>query len=157
MASEDLYEIRVKNLLRLIEQYKTQEALQGLTGIASSTFSRIKRGPPGANNLHSKRMGENLARRIEESLDLPDFWMDIDHSATPSPNVPRIRLVAREIPKSSSLRGAPSKLTSIQAATHDTLVKLMLGGKLPDTACLKLLQAWQSDIEELDARPGISS
>lgn len=157
MASEDLYEIRVKNLLRLIEQYKTQEALQGLTGIASSTFSRIKRGPPGADNLHSKRMGENLARRIEKSLDLPDFWMDTDHFAPPGSKIPGIRPIVREIPKSSSqIRGAPS-LTSIQTATHDTLVKLMLGGKLPDTACLKLLQSWQSDIEELDARPGITS
>lgn len=150
MKSKGIYEIRVDNLLRLIKQYTTQEELQRLTGIASSSFSRIKNWTPEIQNQSYKRMGEKLARRIEASLELPDFWMDTNQDEL----APGVAATAPPRAK-AKIALAPVRdvlgLSPIQTATCDTIVKLMIAGKLPDTACLKLLQTWQSAVEELEA------
>lgn len=151
MKNKEIYEIRVDNLLRLIEQYKTQDELQRLTGIASSTLSRIKHWTPALKNPNYKRMGEKLARRIEISLELPDLWMDTNNDENSLGIVAKVASRPRAQLALTLGRDYVSGLSSIQSATCDTIVKLMLAGKLPDTACLKLLQTWQSSVEELEA------
>lgn len=150
-------EHRKDNLLLLIERYETQEALQRVTGVATSVLSRMKSWSPGSSNPNHKRMGEKLARQFEEALKLPAYWMDAPHVAEDLAGVKVVSsrlgaLSSLAIPASASrtVSADTSTLSPIQVATHDTLVKLMAGGKLPDTACLKLLQSWQGALEELD-------
>jgi hypothetical protein len=152
-----IFEHRKDNLLLLIERYETQEALQRVTGIAASVLSRMKSWRPEGSNPNHKRIGEKLARQFEETLKLPAYWMDAPHTAEELAGVkvassPLSSLSSLTMPASVN-RGISvdaSTLSPIQVATHDTLVKLMVAGKLSDTACLKLLQTWQGALEEID-------
>jgi len=152
-----VFEHRRDNLLQLIERYETQEALQRVTGIAASVLSRMKSWSPTASNPNHKRIGEKLARQFEQTLKLPAYWMDAPHTGE---EFAGLRVVSSRLSSLASLavpasvnQGVSvdtSMLSPIQVATHDTLIKLMAAGKLPDTACLKLLQGWQGALEELD-------
>jgi hypothetical protein len=152
-----VFEHRRDNLLQLIERYETQEALQRVTGIAASVLSRMKSWTPTGTNPNHKRIGEKLARQFEETLKLPAYWMDAPHTTEElkgvkvgSSRLSALSSLAVPAPVSRGVAADTATLSPIQVATHDTLVKLMAAGKLPDTACLKLLQAWQGALEELD-------
>jgi hypothetical protein len=150
MVNRSVYEIRAQNLCFLIDKYGSQEVLHDLTDIAPSILSRLKNWKPQDGTTKNKRMGEKLARRIEAALELAAYWMDNPHNdqetfegVAPLPTQPKgPDAIARE---------GQSKLSSLQAATRDTMLKLMLAGKLPDTACLKLLQSWETSLQELEA------
>lgn len=155
--SKSVFEYRKDNLLQLIERHETQEALQRATGIAASVLSRMKNWNAGTTNPSHKRIGEKLARQFEESLKLPIYWMDTPHPPEDITAVREATSRTSALAGLSRLSDVPSRLSAdvstlspLQVATHDTMVKLMVAGKLPDTACLKLLQTWQSAIEELE-------
>jgi hypothetical protein len=152
-----VFEHRRDNLLHLIGRYETQEALQRVTGIAASVLSRMKSWDLNRSNPNNKRIGEKLARQFEETVKLPAYWMDAPHTAEEWAGVrrdsSRLGSMASLAMPASVNRGMSvdtPRLSPIQVATHDTLVKLMSAGKLSDTACLTLLQAWQGALEELD-------
>ena len=72
--TQDIKEIRLKNLLNLIKQEGSQIAFCRKVDIDSSHISQIK------NPNNKKNLGEKLARKIESALNLPTGWMDRDHT-----------------------------------------------------------------------------
>lgn len=109
----------------------------------------MKNWDPDAPESRHKRVGEKLARQIEVSLGLSKYWMDNPHGEPEHDSVPVLATDPSDSAPAPS--GEPSRLSSIQVATRDTLVKLMKSGKLTDGACLKLLQSWQGAVEQLEA------
>lgn len=71
----DIYEIRRQNLRRLVTE-RFNGRIAGLADAidrAPSYVSRCLTGKPE----HRKRVGESLARDIEDRLDLQTFWLDV--------------------------------------------------------------------------------
>ncbi|ANY85957.1 S24 family peptidase [Pseudomonas putida] len=71
----DIYEIRRQNLRELVTE-RFNGRIAGLAEAierAPSYLSRCLSGKPE----HRKRVGEALARDIEDRLDLPRFWLDV--------------------------------------------------------------------------------
>lgn len=69
----DMHQIRLKNLLLVIEQAGSQARLADYVGIKSSYISQIK------SPTHPTNMGNDIARRIEKAMNLPFGWMDHLH------------------------------------------------------------------------------
>ena len=67
-------EIRKKNLEKLIAKHGNQRKLADKIGTVPAYISQMM--------TDVRKMGDDLARRIEEKLRLPKGWMDQDHSAT---------------------------------------------------------------------------
>lgn len=76
--SMDINTIRVANLKALIARHKNQRAFADAVATAPAYISQILSG----NELPSGKargVGNDLARKIEEKLDLPHGWMDRQH------------------------------------------------------------------------------
>lgn len=69
----DMHQIRLKNLLLVIEKAGSQARLADYVGIKSSYISQIK------SPKHPTNMGNDIARRIEKAMNLPFGWMDNLH------------------------------------------------------------------------------
>lgn len=78
-------ETRHTKLLQLIEEYGTIERLAQLTERSSAYLSQLK------NKSKGRGMGNEVARKFEESLGLPDGWMD--HPESPPPG----EVVSKEV------------------------------------------------------------
>ncbi len=65
-------DIRLERLLQLIQEHG-QTKVANLVGIESSYISQLK------NPNNPKKIGEKLARRIEDAFHLPHGWMDVLH------------------------------------------------------------------------------
>ncbi|MGH8562739.1 MAG: helix-turn-helix domain-containing protein [Gammaproteobacteria bacterium] len=76
-------DIRVQNLRRLISEYGQQRLLADAAGMNPSHLSQILTGRRG--------LGENLARRIEETLGLPHLWLDQGDHSRQMPLAPSLR------------------------------------------------------------------
>lgn len=68
----DVFEIRHRNLLYLIEQLaarspRQKDIAQALGGFSAAHFSQLKAGA---------RMGEQVARKIEQAIGMETGWMD---------------------------------------------------------------------------------
>jgi len=72
----DIKEIRLANLAVATKKAGNQAKLADMINVQSSYFSQIK------NPTHKTNMGSDVARRIEESLNLPHGWMDQTHDTT---------------------------------------------------------------------------
>jgi phage repressor protein C with HTH and peptisase S24 domain len=59
----------------------TQAKLAGRIGTAPAYLSQIKNKTPDSKSGTPKAMGDDMARRIEEALNLPTGWMDTEHCA----------------------------------------------------------------------------
>lgn len=70
----DITDIRRKNMLSLLEQYKTQAEFANLVGTDPSYISQLKKGVKKTGERVA--MGDDLARGIEIALDLPYGVMD---------------------------------------------------------------------------------
>lgn len=152
MSNKSIFEVRIENLNKLIAHYGSVRAFERVSGIAASMVSRVTHWTPDNTNPNYKRMGERLARKTEINVGLPAGWLDTTHESGADPDL----LSALPQPPLESARGLdsiPAQLSSIQTATRDTMVKLMVAGKLPDSVCLKLLQTWQGALEELESLP----
>ena len=68
---------RVKNLIKLINEYGTQAKLAEVTGFDASFISQLKTG--------HRPMGEKVARSIEASTGRPPLWMDTPGDSVESP------------------------------------------------------------------------
>ncbi|KUM04242.1 hypothetical protein KIF53_09540 [Chromobacterium subtsugae] len=67
----DIFAIRQRNLTTLAGNYESQQAFATALDRDESQISRYLRG--------RCRIGHNFARHIEQSLPLPNGWMDITH------------------------------------------------------------------------------
>ena len=87
-------DIRLQNLNFLIEQYKTIANLNIALGRdrRDSTLSQIKNRVKINNSKGRRTMGFELARTIEEKLNLPGGWMDEFHENI-QPEIPKLELV----------------------------------------------------------------
>lgn len=64
----DISQIRLNNLMTLINRFRTDREFCELVGISNTYLPQVKGG--------TKKIGDTLARRIEESLGLAYGWMD---------------------------------------------------------------------------------
>jgi len=69
----DIKEIRRNNLIAAIKIAGSAAKLYSVSGISPSAISQMK------NESGAKSIGEKVARKIEESLNLPHAWMDQAH------------------------------------------------------------------------------
>lgn len=69
------YEIRLANLRLLIKQWDTVTALAKKLGHSNASYLVQVAGPNPR-----RKIGERVARDIEETLKLPDGWMDQPHA-----------------------------------------------------------------------------
>lgn len=69
----DIKEIRRNNLMVAIKIAGSAAKLYSASGISPSAISQMK------NKNGTKSIGEKIARKIEESLNLPHAWMDQTH------------------------------------------------------------------------------
>lgn len=70
-------EIRLSNLQALIQKAGTAAEFSKQSDIATSLLSQILSTNPTRN------VGDKLARKIEEKLQLPPGWMDAQHQSAP--------------------------------------------------------------------------
>jgi hypothetical protein len=73
--SRAIAEVRLRNLIALTKRYKTKREFCRLVGIDESQHTQLTR--------RLKSMGNIIARRIEQSLELPEGWMDVDQASEP--------------------------------------------------------------------------
>ncbi|WP_444757167.1 S24 family peptidase [Pseudomonas sp. A014] len=71
----DIYEIRRSNLRELVTE-RFNGRIAGLAEAIDRAPSYLSRCLTGKTE-HRKRIGESLARDIEDRLDLPRFWLDV--------------------------------------------------------------------------------
>ena len=105
-------QIRRTNLLRLITEHESIEALAATATVSASYLSQIKNDTRG--------MGAKFARKLEMSLGLPENWMDQlhdNHSA-----------VAHRFPEEITYF---RRLSREQRDAIRTILKAMVGGKPP--------------------------
>lgn len=67
----DIFQIRLRNLLPLLEKRGEPARLARAIGIDPNYLSRIKAG--------KKRIGDITARKLESALGLDYGWMDLNH------------------------------------------------------------------------------
>jgi len=183
IVNQTVFEVRTKNLDLLVEHFRGARPFGRRVGVSGSLISRSLLWTPDSVGPNHKRMGEKLARKLEATLALPLNWMDTPHQAdelelalnagqatesseTPTASKQAVRGPKRRRPSEEDEPAdqadavaaplpLPCGLTPLQVATHDMMVKLMAGGKLPDTACLKLLQGWEPAMAELEAATAV--
>lgn len=74
-------EIRHDNLLRLIDEAKSTSDLATKTGIAVSYLLQIK-NKNAIQNGKPKGIGDKIAAKLEDGMNKPRGWLDIDHSSS---------------------------------------------------------------------------
>lgn len=71
--------IRLKNLLLLIEESGTQERLAERTRVSRIYLNQIKNQRPDPSTGKVRNIGSQLARKLESSMNKPIGWMDQVH------------------------------------------------------------------------------
>jgi plasmid maintenance system antidote protein VapI len=73
-----LFEIRRNNLNQLVlDKFNgNKSALARAADVHHNHINLLL----SANEVHRRNMGEDLARRVEKALGLPQYWLDKDHS-----------------------------------------------------------------------------
>ncbi len=74
---------RLENLRRLLAEAGSAHALGLRTGTSGAYLSQIRSGTPYASG-QPRRMGNNLAAKIERALGKPPGWMDEPHPEHPA-------------------------------------------------------------------------
>lgn len=75
-------EIRLGNLLTLIDEYGTQRALGDALDRAPSQISQWATRAPSSETGTPRSISSEIARYIEQKLNRERGWMDHDHSPT---------------------------------------------------------------------------
>lgn len=81
----NLDRVRLANLRLLIAEAGSAEALARTTGTSGAYLSQIRSGTPYRSG-RSRRMGDNLAAKLERATGKPLGWMDEPHPAGPAPD-----------------------------------------------------------------------
>ena len=79
----NLDRIRLANLRLLIAEAGSAEALARTSGTSGAYLSQIRSGTPYKSG-RSRRMGDNLAAKLERATGKPLGWMDEPHRAEPA-------------------------------------------------------------------------
>jgi transcriptional regulator with XRE-family HTH domain len=72
-------EIRRDNLLIAIKRKKTAAQLASDAGISAAYLSQIKKRVPESSTGKPKKLGDDVAAKIEQALGEPPGWMDVAH------------------------------------------------------------------------------
>jgi transcriptional regulator with XRE-family HTH domain len=72
-------EIRRDNLLIAIRRKKTAAQLAADAGISAAYLSQIKKRAPESSTGKAKKLGDDVAAKIEQALGEPPGWMDVSH------------------------------------------------------------------------------
>ncbi|GEM_PF-1880978 len=91
----DIGQIRLQNMLSLINNYKTQTEFAAAIDKPASYISQLKKGTKP--NGDSISMGSDFARDIETSLGLKHGWMDVLHLKAPKPSPSELMQRIRDI------------------------------------------------------------
>lgn len=75
-------EIRRENLAVAIKRAKSAARLASAVGTAPAYLSQLKTAAPDSKTGTPKKLGDDLARRIETAIGESPGWMDRDHSGT---------------------------------------------------------------------------
>jgi hypothetical protein len=131
---DNLYAIRKANLMELVLQ-KFQGNKSALARAAEVHHNHINLLLSN-NPVHSRNMGEDLARRVEQRLGLPALWLDNDHS-----NDQTATAVIGSLPIGEGLNRVlrTSPIQSITVATS------WAAAQLPDTTPQLFLSCIASD------------
>lgn len=89
-------EIRRDNLLIAIARFKTTAALAVAAKVSAAYLSQIKNRTPESKTGKPKGMGDDVARRIEEALNEPAGWMDVEHISVSADKLSNLR--GQELP-----------------------------------------------------------
>jgi uncharacterized protein YaeQ len=73
-------EIRHENLLTLIDEMGSAEALAEAAGTSSVYLSQVKNRSPDSKTGKPRQIGDPMARRLESACKKPEGWMDNVHS-----------------------------------------------------------------------------
>lgn len=85
--SIDIFQIRLNNLLPFLEKRGETARLAKLIKVEPNYISRIKAG--------KKRIGEDVARRLEDALGQEYGWMDRSHDSEHAPAPEQVVITAQ--------------------------------------------------------------
>jgi hypothetical protein len=140
MARTALSEQRRENL-RLLKGSQTISELAGTLALSANMVSQLLN-----SSEQGKTMGEKLARKIEEALELPRYWLDQPQGDGAAALVHRAVTPASvtSLPERTlSLTG----LSDMQIALLVTAEALCRTGKISDKEAVGLLASWQSKLD----------
>lgn len=116
---KQIKDIRRENLVRLTKSYKSQRQFAQGTGLATSHLNQLLNGV--------REMGEEVARRIENSLGLSVGFMSIDPDMPPAPPIiePELqRLPADELSLLTNYRKSSSRRKEMLRETAEMYLLL---------------------------------
>lgn len=121
----DIGQIRLQNMLSLINNYKTQTEFASAIDKPASYISQLKKGTKP--NGDSISMGSDFARDIETSLGLKRGWMDVLHIKAPKPSPSELMQRIRDIENggASSDHPVPEGTASVSMASQSNLVPIL--------------------------------
>lgn len=109
----DINDIRRENLLDLMKKFRTQQEFADRVDTATAYLSQIKKGTTPAGR--QVKIGDELARKVEEKLGLQKGWLDRQHSREPLQNVEPVEVKITKLPVLSLVQaGSWTGVESIQ-------------------------------------------
>lgn len=73
-------EIRRQNLIALIEEFGTQDAVAALATTSQVYLSQLRTSAPDSKTGRPREIGARLARKLEQGCGKETGWMDVPHS-----------------------------------------------------------------------------
>lgn len=72
-------EIRRQNLIALIEEFGTQDAVAALATTSQVYLSQLRTSAPDSKTGRPREIGARLARKLEQGCGKETGWMDVPH------------------------------------------------------------------------------
>lgn len=73
-------DIRRQNLIRLIEEFGTQEAVAARAGTSQVYISQLRTNARDSKTGRPREVGARLARNLEHGCGKATGWMDVEHA-----------------------------------------------------------------------------
>lgn len=89
-------EARLRNLLRLVDEYKTIAAVASASGTSEKYLGQILNGTP-LKSGKLRQIGDDLAQRLEDGCGKASGWMDADHDTTTPIGGPALTMSEAEL------------------------------------------------------------
>ncbi|MGC0154818.1 hypothetical protein ACPRNU_20365 [Chromobacterium vaccinii] len=90
----DVFDIRRANLVRLLKPRGAAARIADMIGSSASYLSTLKN--QDLDDPNSRRMGDGMARRIEDAEGLEHGWMDISHESEDVEHVESVVVTASD-------------------------------------------------------------
>lgn len=74
-------EIRRQNLINLIDEFGTQDAVAARAGTSQVYLSQLRTSAPDSKTGRPREIGARLARKLEQGCGKDTGWMDVSHHA----------------------------------------------------------------------------